>query len=283
MKVELAAYSGFCFGVKRAIKVAFRAAGDEKAKPVYSLGPLIHNPQVVDELKHQGVKIIEGLSGIKGGTLIIRSHGAHPSALTKAEDAGLKIVDATCPLVKRVQDLAKILDEEGYSVIIIGERDHYEVKALLGFAGDEALVIESLEEAKQVKKAKKLGILSQTTQAMGNFKEIVGELSLRVEEMKLFNTICEATRKRQKATLDLSRRVDLVFVLGGQESANTRRLAQISREAGTETYHLETAEEINCSWLEGKEKIGVTAGASTPDWIIEEVLDKLKNFKAVGA
>ncbi|MCD5401041.1 4-hydroxy-3-methylbut-2-enyl diphosphate reductase [candidate division NPL-UPA2 bacterium] len=283
MKVELASHSGFCFGVKRAIKLAFQAADDEKAKPVYSLGPLIHNPQVVEELKRKGVKVIEDLKGIREGTLIIRSHGVHPSVLTEAEDAGLEIVDATCPLVKRVQDLAKILDEESYSVVIIGERGHYEVKALLGFAGDKALVIESLEEAKRVKKAKKLGILSQTTQSVDNFKEIVGELSLKVDEMELFNTICEATRKRQEATLDLSRKVDLMLVLGGHESANTRRLAQISQETGTETHHLETAEEINPGWLKGKEKVGVTAGASTPDWIIEEVLDKLKNSKVVGA
>lgn len=276
MKVELASYSGFCFGVKRAIKLAFQAANDERAKPVYSLGPLIHNPQVVDELRRKGVKVIEDLKGIKEGTLIIRSHGVHPSVLTEAKDAGLKIVDATCPLVKRVQDLAKMLDGEGYSVVIIGERGHYEVKALLGFAGDKALVIESLEEVKRVKKAKKLGILSQTTQSVGNFKEIVGELSLKAEEVKLFNTICEATRKRQKATSDLSRKVDIMLVLGGYESANTRRLAQISRETGTETHYLEAAEEINLSWLEGKEKVGVTAGASTPDWIIKEVIDRLR-------
>ncbi len=276
MEVELASYSGFCFGVKRAIKLAFQAADDGRARPVYSLGPLIHNPQVVDKLKSKGVKVIEDLKGIGEGTLIIRSHGVHPSVLAKVENTGLKIVDATCPLVKRAQDLAKRLDEEGYSVVIIGERDHCEVKALLGFVGDEALVIENLEEAKRVKKVKKLGILSQTTQSVDNFKKVVGELSAKAEEMKLFNTICEATRKRQKATLDLSRKVDIMLVLGGYESANTRRLAQVSQDAGTETYHLETPEEINLNWLKGKKKIGVTAGASTPDWIIEEAIDKLK-------
>lgn len=279
MKVELASHSGFCFGVKRAIKLAFQAAGDEKANPVYSLGPLIHNPQVVEKLKRQGVKIVEDLKGIKEGTLIIRSHGVRPSVLAEAKDRGLRIVDATCPLVKRVQDLAKILDEEGYSVVIIGERGHYEVKALLGFAGDEALVMESLEEARRAKKVKRLGVLFQTTQSVDNFKEIVGELSSKVEEMKLFNTICEATRKRQEATLSLSRRVDLMLVLGGRGSANTRRLAQISQEVGTETHHLEIAEEINFSWLEGKKRVGVTAGASTPDWIIKEVMDKLKKIR----
>ncbi|NOX97420.1 MAG: 4-hydroxy-3-methylbut-2-enyl diphosphate reductase [Nitrospirae bacterium] len=276
MEVKLASYSGFCFGVKRAIKMAFQAADDEKGKPVCSLGSLIHNPQVVNELKGKGVKVIKDLKGMREGTLIIRSHGVHPFLLAEAENAGLKIVDATCPLVKRVQVLAKMLDEEGYSVVIVGERGHYEVKALLGFAGNEALVIENLEEARRVKKVKKLGILSQTTQSLGNFKEVVGELSTKVEEIKLFNTICEATRKRQKATLDLSRKVDLMLVLGGYESANTRRLAQISKETGTETHHLEMAEEINICWLKGKDKVGVTAGASTPDWVIEEVMDKLK-------
>lgn len=279
MKVELASPSGFCFGVKRAIRLAFQAALNEKSRPIYSLGPLIHNPQTVEELKHKGVKVIESLKGIRKGTLIIRSHGVHPSLLTEAKGAGLRIVDATCPLVKRVQDLAKILDKEGCSmIIIIGERDHHEVKALLGFAGDKALVIQSLEEAKQVKKAKKLGLLSQTTQSVNRFKEMVGELSSKAEEMRLFNTICEATRQRQEATLDLSQRVDLMLVLGGYESANTRRLAQISQETGTETHHLETAEEISLSWLEGKERVGITAGASTPDWIIKEVISKLEKI-----
>jgi len=203
----------------------------------------------------------------------------HPSVLTEAKDKGLRIVDATCPLVKKVQDLAKILDEEGYSVVIIGERGHYEVKALLGFAGDRALVIESLEEAKRAKKAKRMGILSQTTQSVDNFKEIVGELSSKAEETKLFDTICAATRKRQEATLSLSRGVNLMLVLGGRGSANTRRLAQISRKMGIETHHLETAGEINPGWLKGKERVGVTAGASTPDWIIREVIDKLKTIK----
>lgn len=279
MKVELASPSGFCFGVKRAIKLAFQAAGNRRAKPVYSLGPIIHNPQAVEELKHKGVKVVEDLKGIGEGMLIIRSHGVHPFVLAEAKNAGLEIVDATCPLVKRVQDLAKILDEEGCSMIIIGERDHYEVKALLGFAGNKALVIQSLEEAKQVKKAKKLGIISQTTQSVNSFKDIVGELSSKAEEIRLFNTICEATRQRQEATLALSRRVDLMLVLGGYESANTGRLAQISQEAGTETHHLETAGEINPGWLKDKEKVGVAAGASTPDWIIKEVIEKLEKIE----
>lgn len=274
--MELVSPSGFCFGVKRAIRLAFQATLNEKSKPIYSLGPIIHNPQAVEELRRKGVKVIESLKDIREGTLIIRSHGIHPLLLTEAKEAGLRIVDATCPLVKKAQDLAKTLDKEGCSmVIIIGEKDHYEVKALLGFAGNKALVIQSLEEAKQVKKTKKLGILSQTTQSVNSFKEIVGELSSKAEEIRLFNTICEATRQRQKATLDLSRRVDIMLVLGGYESANTGRLAQISQETGTETHHLETAEEINLSWFEGKERVGITAGASTPDWIIKEVIEKL--------
>ena len=278
LKTELASPSGFCFGVKRAIKLAFQAANGERARPIYSLGPLIHNPQVVDELTYKGVEVIDNLKGVKEGTLIIRSHGVHPCLLSEAEEIGLRIVDATCPLVKRVQDLVKILDKEGYSVVIIGERGHYEVKALLGFAGNEALVVESLEEAERVGRTKKLGILSQTTQSTDNFKEIVGELSSKAKEIKLFNTICEATRKRQEATLDLSQRVDIMLVLGGYDSANTRRLAQISQETGTETHHIETVKEMKASWLKGKEKVGVTAGASTPDWIIEEVIDKLRKL-----
>lgn len=278
MQVELAAHSGFCFGVKRAIELAFQAAEEGEEAGVYCLGPLIHNPQVVKELKEKGVKIIESLAGIKGGTLIIRSHGVHPDLLAEAKGAGFKIIDATCPLVKKVQDLAKMLDSEGYSVVIIGEKGHGEVKALRGFAGNKALVVESLEEAKKVPPGGKLGIISQTTQSVTHFEKIVQELSSRAGEVKVFNTICEATRKRQAATRELSRRVDLMLVLGGDESANTRRLAQVSREAGAETHCLETAEAIDSAWFKGKEKIGVTAGASTPDWVIKEVMDKLEKL-----
>ena len=283
MEIELASHSGFCFGVRRAMKLAFQAAKKTRLTSaaaseggVYSLGPLIHNPQAVDELGQRGVKVIENLNQVESGRLIIRSHGASPSVLAGARKRGLEVVDATCPLVKKVQDLAKILRDEGYTVVIVGERDHYEVKSLLSFAGKGAVVVESPDEARELEAGKRIGVLSQTTQSMENFKMVVGELALRAEEIKIFNTICEATRKRQQSTLNLAKQVDLMLVLGGYESANTRRLAQVSEQTGTETHHIETAQEINLHWLKGKEKVGITAGASTPDWVIEEVMRKIK-------
>ena len=282
MEIELASHSGFCFGVKRAMKLAFQAANKTRLTSaasegkVYSLGPLIHNPQAVDELKQRGVKVVENLNQVKDGCLIIRSHGASPSVLAEARKRGLEVIDATCPLVKKAQDLAEILRDEGYLVVIVGERDHYEVKSLLSFAGEGAVVLESPDEARELEAGRKIGVLSQTTQSVENLKMVVGELVVRAEETKIFNTICEATQKRQQSTLDLARRVDLMLVLGGYESANTRRLAQISEGTVTETHHIEVAREIDLRWLKGKKKVGVTAGASTPDWVIEEVMRKLK-------
>ncbi|MCD5390277.1 4-hydroxy-3-methylbut-2-enyl diphosphate reductase [candidate division NPL-UPA2 bacterium] len=291
MEIELARHSGFCFGVKRAMKLAFQAANKTRLTrltsaasasaasegKVYSLGPLIHNPQAVDELGRRGVKVVEDLNQVEDGTLIIRSHGASPSVLAEVRRRGLEVVDATCPLVKKVQDLAKILGDEGYLVVIVGERDHYEVKSLLSFAGQGAVVLESPDEAKELGAGRRIGVLSQTTQSMENFKMVVGELVAGAEETKIFNTICEATRLRQQSTLNLAKRVDLMLVVGGYESANTRRLAQISEGTGVETHHIEIAREIDLPWLKGKEKVGVTAGASTPDWVIEEVMRKLHN------
>ena len=267
-KVELAKDSGFCFGVKRAIRLAQNAAKSKKA--IYSLGPIIHNRQEVERLKKKGIHVVENLSGIKSGTVIIRSHGVHPRLVKEAKKKGLSIIDATCPFVKKVQELTSLLQKEGYEVIVVGEKDHPEILAL-----PEVKVVEKVSDVEKMRRRKKLGVLSQTTQTIENFNEVVSALVEKTSELKVFNTICEATARRQKSAYNLANRCDLMLVVGGYNSANTQRLAEICKKSGTETHHVETADEIKSSWLKGKKKIGITAGASTPDRIIKKVVRKL--------
>ncbi len=269
-KVELAEYSGFCFGVRRAIKLAQDAARRSKL-PIYSMGPLIHNRQEVERLREKGIHVIENLSGIEFGTLIIRSHGIHPKLLKEAKSKGLSIVDATCPFVRKVHQIVAFLKKEGYGVIVIGEKKHPEILALPGVK-----VIEKKADVSKVRKRKQLGIVSQTTQIIGNFNEVVQALLSKASELRIFNTICLETVKRQESTRELAGKVDSMVVVGGYNSANTRRLAEICRRTGTETHHVETADEIKPAWFKGKKAIGVTAGASTPGWLIREVMRKLR-------
>ena len=277
MGVTVIKEAGLCFGVKRATQLAFAAAVDRKQR-VFTLGPLIHNPQVVAELAEAGVEVISDLNQVEQGTLIVRSHGLHPKVLAQAKDKGLEIVDATCPFVKKVQRYAVALRQEGYQVVIIGDNDHPEVQGIKGCSGNEIVVLGDIAEVGQIELGKKLGVVAQTTQSAKNFNDIVSELVKQSKEIKIYNTICKATSIRQKATLELAQRVDLIIIVGGRNSANTNRLAQICRQIDTPTHLIEVAEEIDPHWLEGKREIGVSAGASTPHWIIKDVVDRLKAF-----
>ena len=281
MEIFVAENAGFCFGVKRAVKMAFDAAEEDDGS-VHSLGPLIHNPQVVERLAEKGVQRVDALTEIEEGVVILRSHGvSSPQVIQDAEAQGLHIIDATCPFVTNAQRYAKQLVDEGYQVVMVGDRYHPESQSVLGHAGGEILVTEEFEEIKKMMNKfskKRIGIISQTTQTYGKFSEIVVKCLQICEEVKVFNTICYATEDRQTEAQGMAEKVEAMVVVGGKNSANTTHLADICREKGIRVYHIETAREIEEEWFSGIQKVGVTAGASTPDWIITEVVEHLKKL-----
>ena len=266
MEVVLAEYLGFCYGVKRAIKIA-REHADGKS---CTLGPIIHNPQMVRRLEKEGVGMIENLSEMTEGTVIIRSHGVGPQVYDEIKAKGLKVVDATCPHVKRAQLAAKELAEGGYQVVIVGEKNHPEVKSIFEWADKRAVILETEEEAEGFAPCPKLGIVSQTTVAGERFEKMVLRLLSKSADIRILRTICTATEQRQTAAMELASKVDVMIVVGGRNSANTTRLAKLCGSK-CRTYHIETAEEILPEWFSKSKKVGITAGASTPDWIIREV------------
>jgi small subunit ribosomal protein S1 len=276
MEVYLADKAGFCFGVKRAINTAFETAGKGH---VYCLGPLIHNPQEVERLRQVGIETVDDFSDLHAGDyLIIRSHGVPPRVLRKARDKGLIIIDLTCPFVSKAQHHAEVLSAEGYQVVVVGEKKHPEVQSILGHAGENAVVVETAEDVDALKLEVRLGVVAQTTQTYGNFSEIVLKLLRLSKELKVFNTICSSTKERQDAARVLASQVDVMLVVGGRNSANTSRLASLCRQEGKPTYHIELAKEIRPEWLKGIKSVGVTAGASTPDWVVNGVIEKLKKL-----
>ncbi|MFA5867567.1 MAG: 4-hydroxy-3-methylbut-2-enyl diphosphate reductase [Actinomycetota bacterium] len=278
LKVKVARQVGYCYGVKRALDMARSAAGPG-CEPINTLGPLIHNPQVVELLRREGVGVAGSLEDIDCGTVIIRSHGVAPETIEEARAKGVNVLDATCPFVKKAQQKAAELAAAGYYVVILGEKDHPEVLGIMGHAGGRALVIERTEDLALVpKKERKVGLVVQTTQSAEKLQEIAGMLASTVAELKVYNTICNATSRRQEDALMLTDSVDVMLVLGGKNSANTSRLAEMCKETGTPTYHVETAEEIDPGWFKPGDSVGVTTGASTSTDILEEVVAALEKM-----
>lgn len=274
----IAKSAGFCFGVKRAMEIALEAA-KKFPPPLYTLGPLIHNPQTVEYLRQLGIKAMNRVEQIARGTVILRSHGVSLKELEKAKKKGLRIVDATCPIVKQAHYFAKFLRRCGYDLLIIGEADHPEVEAIRSYLDRKVEVIERPEELDHLGPYTKLGIIAQTTQSLELFKEVVAACLSRAKEVRVFNTICHATTVRQKEAVEIAKKVDCMIVVGGYNSGNTQRLAGICRKVQPETHHIEIADELNSKWFRKKEKIGLTAGASTPSWIIQEVEKEIRRLK----
>ncbi|MFH0963392.1 MAG: 4-hydroxy-3-methylbut-2-enyl diphosphate reductase [Planctomycetota bacterium] len=273
MTIEVASPYGFCFGVRRAVEVAEEAARTHGN--VTTLGPIIHNPQEVGRLAAEGIRPVESAEGVVGSVVVIRSHGATREEMEKLEGLGVRIIDATCPLVERVQEHAARLAREGYQVLLLGEARHPEVKAILSHAPGAALV-QSPGEVEGMELGQRVGIVSQTTQSPEALSRLVYEVARKgVREMVVYNTICSATADRQAAAAELAGRVECMFVLGGKNSANSRRLAEICRRRNGRTFHVETHRELEREMYAGAGRIGVAAGTSTPDWIVSEFVREL--------
>ncbi len=277
-KIILAESAGVCFGVERALKKSYEIT-DKSEDEVYSLGPIIHNPQVVKHLEEKGVKVIGKLEDAPGGTVMIRAHGVPVGTLSIAKERGLNVVDLTCPIVKKLQHSVKKLAEEGYFIVIVGDKNHPEIIGAQSYAApDSVMVVESKHElGESVFMKKKVGIVAQTTIAFDRFSEVVEEFLQRsVEEIKIFNTICDDIFNKQREAVDIARSVDVMIVIGGKNSSNTTKIAKLCHEANSNTYQIETVDEVRSLGISLDEKtIGVTAGASTPSWIIEEILRSL--------
>jgi 4-hydroxy-3-methylbut-2-enyl diphosphate reductase len=282
MGIKLAETAGFCMGVRRAVDIVLdiaRVKGDEK---IYTYGPLIHNPQTVELLKQRGIIPIDNIDDVDGGTIIIRAHGISLEARQKIEEKGMKIVDATCPRVIRVQSIIKKYTTRGYTVLIVGDREHPEVIGLLGYSSGKGIVISNKDEIDTLPELDKVCIVAQTTQNSGEYEELTRKIKKRFPSATAFNTICDSTEKRQAEIDTLASDMDAMIVVGGKNSANTKRLAMISEEHGTPTFHIETAEELKKTGINGYNNIGVSAGASTPNWIIDRVIDYITQYREQG-
>ena len=269
MEIRLAKTAGFCFGVNRAVELTYNLL-DEGHK-VATLGPLIHNPQAVADMERRGALVVDTVDDIPTGyEVIIRSHGVPRSIYDTLEQRGLVYHDATCPFVKKVHLAARRLADEGYQVVVVGEKGHPDFEATLPHAPG-AIVVGTAEEAKALPGCKKLGVVVQTTQSRVRLSEVVGVLLSKTEEVRVMNTICEATSGHQGACAALAAKADVMVVIGGRISANTTRLAEISRKLCPTTHHIEGADELLPEWFDGADVIGITAGASTPAGQIEAV------------
>jgi 4-hydroxy-3-methylbut-2-enyl diphosphate reductase len=282
MEILLAREMGFCFGVRRAVEMMEEAT--QETGPMVSLGSVVHNPQVVERLKDRGLDVIASIDQVDTRPVAITAHGVSESVVRKLEATGATVVDTTCPIVTRSQQWAKRLTEEGFAVIVYGDPNHKEVKGVLGWAEGKAIAVPSIDalDALPDDLPGRVGVLSQTTETEGHFAEFVRALLEKrmdqISELRVINTLCNATTSQQAAAEELAHQVDLMIVIGGRESANTRHLAEVSREEGCETFHVESAEEIRPEWLAGRQRVGVTAGASTPDSAVDAVVARLREL-----
>lgn len=277
MEVRLAKSRGFCFGVEDAIELAELEVEKHGPKHLIALGPVIHNAQVVERLEEAGLNQTGDLADIPNrSNVLIRSHGAPPETYERAEQLQLNLIDATCVLVKRAQNVVRKLHEEGFQVVMIGDATHAEVKGVIGYAPDVIVVDEHTDLDAALARRPRLGIVAQTTLAPEYVGRIVGRICNRnFREIKIVNTLCLEVVNRQEAAIALCQEVDVMFVLGGLHSANTAELARLCQQQGSETYHLEVWNQFEPGMIAGKKVAGVTAGASTPEWIIAEFVEKL--------
>ena len=280
MEVKIAKNAGFCFGVKRAMQTAWDELENKSENNIYSLGPLIHNKQAVNRYKEKGLVEMDNLESIPSESkLIIRSHGVAEKVYTESKAKNMEIVDTTCPFVKKIHDIVKDFSDRGYKIIIVGNPNHPEIIGINGWCNNEAIVINKLEEIDDINfdPTQIYCVVSQTTANLESFDKIVQKLKTKINNLTVKNTICFATKERQISAIDLAREVDCMVVIGGKHSSNTQKLVNICKDL-VPTFSIETKEELEKEKFAGFKVAGVTAGASTPDWIIEEVINYLKEI-----
>ncbi len=275
MEIELAQKYGFCFGVKRAIKMA------QNSPDALTTGPLIHNNEEIKRLKKNfNVTTLQDISTIKKNQkAIIRTHGITKEDFLTLKSKNVELVDATCPYVTKPQKICEQMSSEGYDVVIFGDENHPEVKGVKSYASGNVHVVLSVDDIKKIDMAKKIAIVSQTTRKIDEFEKIVNFLIRNFKEVRVFNTICNATFDNQDAARKLAQKSDVMIVIGGKNSSNTKQLLMISKEFCKSSYLIENEKELENRWFKGKKKCGITAGASTPDWIIDKIVAKISKIK----
>ena len=284
MKITLAKTAGFCMGVRRAVELALEAA-NKRQGPIYTYGPLIHNPQVLELLKEKGISVLGEIPAQGAGTVLIRAHGVPPEAKAALSAAGFSVIDATCPKVIKVQSIIRKHARQGYAVIILGDEDHPEVVGLCGYAGEKKVVVDSMEKLRALPSFDKAILVAQTTQSTALFEEARAWVAAHHPHYKVFETICDSTQKRQDEIMRLSLEADAVVIVGGHTSGNTQRLLQMARAAGKPAQAIETEAELNAEMLRGAKTVALTAGASTPNWVTNRVyrtLEHLSDTKCPG-
>jgi len=279
MKIQLASNYGFCFGVKRAIEIA------EEHRGSVTYGPLIHNKDEIDRLKVKfNIGLAERIEDIEAdGTVVIRTHGIPKDELATLKDQNHKVIDATCPYVTTPQNIVQKMSAEGYSIVIFGDSDHPEIKGVVSYAEDmnDAFIVLEPEELEVLPLKGKVAVVSQTTKKPEDFAKIVATLMTTRKEIRVFNTICNATFENQDAASELAKKADIMIVIGGKHSSNTKQLHSISERDCKDSYLIENEKELVAAWFEGKNLCGISAGASTPDWIVQNVISKIQEMKTV--
>jgi len=272
MKIELAESYGFCFGVKRAIKIA------EENRRSATYGPLIHNAKEIERLKKDfAVALTEDLNDFRpGDTAVIRTHGIPKQELELLHSRQVNVVDATCPYVTKPQQICEEMSEQGYDIVIFGDEQHPEIRGVKSYAKDKAYVVLNVEELEQIRFKEKIAVVAQTTRKVEEFLNIVNYLIPRYKEVRVFNTICNATFENQDSVRDLSKKADVMIIIGGKNSSNTKQLHSIAKSNCADSYHIEGPDDIEADWFDGKMLCGISAGASTPDWIIDQVIERIR-------
>ncbi len=279
MEIVVARNSGFCYGVRHALQLARKTSQKNKGR-IFSWGEVIHNPEVISQLERDGIQVVTSLKPLRpGDTVIIRSHGVSPSVYRALKRKKVKLVDATCPIVKRIQQTIEKLSRQPGEIVIVGNKNHPEIQGLLGYARGKGKVVENEDQARALPFRKKRAVLAQSTQERELFNRVVSALVEKTAELKVYNTICRFTRVRQEATAELAGKVDALLIIGGKNSSNTNKLYQISRRLLPRTYFIQSPKEIRPAMLQGVRVIGLSGGASTPPEVIRQTVWAISNSK----